>query len=105
MHVAAHDEELVSTEPRNDVFSAHCVSDPVRNDPQDVVADEVAVSIVDLLELINIDEQHSNSIRVTCTARQRHVKLLHGDGPVREGSERVMQGLVFHPTRGGAYAW
>jgi len=49
VHVAAHDKELVATEPRNDVFDAYGVPDPVRNDPQDVVTDEVAVAIVDPL--------------------------------------------------------
>ena len=49
VHVAAHDKEFVATEPRNDVFDAYGVPDPVRNDPQDVVTDEVAVAIVDLL--------------------------------------------------------
>jgi hypothetical protein len=39
MHVPAHDKEFVSAKARNDVFGAHCVSDPVRNDAQDVVAD------------------------------------------------------------------
>jgi len=34
-----------------------------------------------------------------CAARQRLVKLLDGDGPVREGRERVVQCPVLHPTR------
>jgi hypothetical protein len=99
VHVATHDEEFVSTVPRDDVLDAYCVSDPVRNDPQDVVADEVTVAIIDLLEVVKVDEEDRNSVRVTCAARQRLVKLLHRNGPVRERGKWVMQCLVLHPTR------
>ena len=56
--VLAQDHELVPAEPRNQRMGRHLEFELLRGDAQDLVADRVAVDVVDVLEAVEVDPDH-----------------------------------------------
>ena len=74
---AAQDHhELIAAHAHDDVLGAHRRLDALRDFLQKLVADLVAVRIVDVFEAIEIEEQH-------CQRRSRLARLLHRHRQVR----------------------
>ena len=56
--VLAQDDKLVAAEPRNQRIGRHLEFQLLRRDAQDLVADRVAVDVVDVLEAVEVDPDH-----------------------------------------------
>ena len=63
--VLAHDEEFVASEARHRVARPHRHPQPAADLDERVVARRVAVRVVDLLEVVEIDEQHGGRTAVS----------------------------------------
>ena len=63
LHVLQHDDELVAAHAHDDVFVAHGGANALRDRLQQLVADFVAARVVDVLEAIEIQEQHREQSR------------------------------------------
>jgi hypothetical protein len=55
-------DELVATQPRDCICLARALQEAVRRDPQDLIAGQVSVRVIDLFELIQINHQESQPI-------------------------------------------
>ena len=62
--VLGEHDELVAAEPRGGVGCADRVGDPLRHDLQHLVAGEVPERVVDVLEPVEVDEQHGEHAAV-----------------------------------------
>lgn len=56
------DDELVAADPRDGVAVPKRTPQPIRDDDQQLVAEQVAEAVVDVLELIDVDEQQAHSV-------------------------------------------
>ena len=83
--VAEHDHELVAADPHEHVVGADALGEPLPDEPQDPVAEAVAVLVVDVLEAVEVEQQHGGP-----TA---------GGSPVGEDRREL---LVEHLTAGDA---
>ena len=54
----AHDDEFVAAKPRDQRIGRHFEFQLLRHDAQDLVADHVAMDVVDVLEVVEIDPDH-----------------------------------------------
>ena len=90
-HAVEEDAELVATQARNHVEFADLPAQPRGDGVQHLVADRVAVRVIDLLEPIQVDEQRRH--RTACR-RQAGQRLADGFGEertVRYLRERVVE--------------
>ena len=82
--------ELVSTEPRRNVGRPHTRLQPVRERHEQRVAHRMAETIVDRLEVVEIEEQH----RCLEPEREGSRDMLGEEHPIRELRQRVVERLV-----------
>ena len=68
--VGKADDELVAAEARGGVLFAQAGREPLGNGGQQLVADGVTERVVDVLEAVEIEEQHGD-LAVRCGARAR----------------------------------
>ena len=57
-----HDRELLATDPARHVKRSHCSGDALGHRGQHVVADEVAVLVVDALEVVEVGDQQADAL-------------------------------------------
>ena len=83
-----------SSPPRRAAVSdARIVSrDPLRHDLQHLVAGQMAERVVDVLEAVEVDEQHGEHVAVPPRDRQRVVQPLEERAAVVETRQRVVVG-------------
>ena len=105
----ADDAELVSAQPRNELVVGHDVGEPGPDDRQELVAGVVPESVVDLLEPLEVDEEH-RECRLGPTVGERLVEPGAELGSVGEPGQVVVQRLVrngvqlsLHPPRDAAH--
>ncbi len=84
------DDEFVAAEARHHVGVADDLAQPVGHRAQQLVAAGMAERVVDLLELIEIDEQHGAGLARMPRGSQRLVDLVAKVSPVRQAGERVV---------------
>ena len=60
LDVGKHEGELVTAETRKRVAVAHVHGEAAGNGPQRLVANAVTVGVVDLLEVVEVHEQHGD---------------------------------------------
>ena len=91
-------DELLAAVAADDVRDPRGVADPLRRLAQDRVAGGVAVRVVDLLEVVDVEQQAREGAVVAVRQRDR----LAGAGvelaPVEEAGEPVAGGLVGEPV-------
>jgi hypothetical protein len=90
----AQDRELVTAQPRHGVMRAHGSSDPHPRLAQHVVAGAVAKAVVEALEAVEVDEQHSDAAVSVATPPERVLEAVVEHRPVREAREVVVDGEV-----------
>ncbi len=84
--------ELVAAESGDHVALARGAAEPGGDRPQQLVAALVAESVVDVLEVVQVDEQH----RVASGAAfARPLDRVEEQHPVRQPGQRVVQCFVF----------
>src|SRR5437660_4972886 len=79
-----HHDELVATHAHDDVFRAHCGAYALRHDLQQLVTRLVAAGVVDVLEAIQIEEQHRKH-------RAAALGILDGAGKIGGQEQAVRQ--------------
>ena len=85
--------KLVTAEPRHRVAGPNHGLEPRSQDREHFVADAVPVLVVDLLELVEVDEDHRGTRLVLRTDRDRVLELLVEESPIGEPGERIEQCL------------
>ena len=85
--------ELVTAEPRDRVAGPNHGLQPRAQDREHLVADAVPVLVVDLLELVEVDEDHRGTRLVLGADRDRVLELLVEEGAVGEPRERIEERL------------
>ena len=85
--------KLVTAEPRHRVAGPDHGLEPRSQDREHFVADAVPVLVVDLLELVEVDEDHRGTRLVLRADRDRVLELLVEEGAVGEPGERIEQRL------------
>src|SRR5262249_46949948 len=71
---------------------------PAAGPREQLVADAVAVLVVDLLEVVEVDEQHAGLAGLALGLGQRVVEAVLQERAVRQAGERVVQRVVSHPV-------
>ena len=95
-HAALLDEhgELVAAEPRRGVARADAGEQPPRQLDQQLVAGGVAEGVVDVLEVVEVDEEHRDPLARSPRACERVLEPLGEQHAVGEVGERVVERLV-----------
>ncbi|KAF0133222.1 MAG: hypothetical protein FD152_1688, partial [Xanthobacteraceae bacterium] len=88
--------ELVGAEARHDVAVTNREAQPVRDLHEDRVARRVAQRVVDLLEVVEIDEQHREEV-VAAGHGQGGIQPLLEQQPVRQAGQRIVPGHMGQP--------
>ncbi len=104
--VTAHDNhELVAAHPRERALCLHARREPARHAAQERIARFVAGRVVDLLEAVQIDEQHGNARELVIQTRrlEQVAHPLGQVGAVIEAGERIAGGEVFELLLGLAH--
>ena len=94
VQVLAQEDELVAGEPGERVARADQSREPVRDRYQQLIADLMAVDVVDLLEPVEVDEQNRRGRAHTFGALGDVVDSFLQEQPVREPCQGVVQGAV-----------
>ena len=92
--VAQQDRELVAAEPRGRVDRAHAVGQAPGDHLEDLVAGGVAEAVVDVLEVVEVEEQHRHRPLVAAAPDERVLDAVAEQRAVRQPGERVVEGLV-----------
>jgi hypothetical protein len=92
--VGEEDEELLAAVASGDVVGAGGTGDAAADFAQDRVAGEVAVSIVDRLEVIDIEKKDAEAAVAAQGALAFFVKEVDEGGAVPEAGKGIMGGLV-----------
>ena len=94
--VADHDE-LVAAEAGHGVAGPHGRAQALPDLDQHVVARRVAVAVVDLLEVVDVDEEHAGRHLRALGPGERMLEPVAQQRAVGEPGQRVVQRLVAHP--------
>ncbi len=100
VHAGEQDDELVAAEPRHHVDVADAAAEPLRRLHQQRVAGVVAKRVVDVLELVEIDQQHPDIAVRPARAAQRRLQPLPHQPAIGQPGQRVMIGHVPHALLG-----
>ena len=93
VHPAGQDHELVAAEPGHDVVRvAHHLGQPLAEHGQQVVAGVVAERVVDVLEAVQVEQDHGEA----ALAGQHRLGALAGGAPVEQAGELVPPGGPVH---------
>jgi hypothetical protein len=93
--VSGQDSELVASQPRDGVGRAKHAAQPGGHLLQEAVAPVVSERVVDVLEAIEVEEQHAEHLLVAARREQCLAQAVTEQASVGQPGERVVQGLVF----------
>jgi hypothetical protein len=96
VHVGLPDEhdELVAADPGHGVAGPDGGEDPLRRDGEDPVPDGVAVGVVHVLEVVEVDEHEAVAVPGPPGEVGGARSLVEDGHPVRQAGERVVGGFV-----------
>ncbi len=86
------EDELVSPQPRRRIRSPETVPDPLCDADQHLVAEIVAQRIIDLLEAVQIDENHGKGLVLSFAQADRMIDALVQQHPVGQAGQGVAIG-------------
>ena len=98
--VGDQDDELIAAVAGDQIGRARRPLEPARDLAQELVARLMAVGVVDLLEVVEVDVQHGNLAPMPLGAGEREVEVLAEHEPVRQPGQVVVIGQVGHPPVG-----
>jgi hypothetical protein len=87
------DRELVAPQARDHVRLAQAARETVRHPDQQLIAGRVPVAVVDLLELVEVEEEHRHLIASRATP-QGPLDLIVEQRAIGEAGEAVVEGLM-----------
>ena len=87
VEVFAQDDELVASEARQRVAGAEDPVQSVGDRDEQLVADVVAVGVVDRLELVEVGEEDRHDLVGPLAPQDRVVEALHEQRPVRQAGQ------------------
>lgn len=96
MDFRQQDHELVASPPAYRVALSHAGLEATGDSPQELVAEVVAVLIIDFLEQVQVDEQNSRLLAVTACQTDHLDKVLVQQKRVGQAGEMVVQSQVSH---------
>jgi hypothetical protein len=102
LHLGKHDDELVPALAADRVRRAHALDQPLRDRLQELVAGGMAEGVVDVLEPVQVEEEHRDLLLV---ARGEGDGLRHAvvqEHAVRQAGQEVVLGRMRHLYRDGA---
>ena len=99
LHPLDDDGELVAAEARAEADLPHHRAQALGNRLQHAVAEHVAHAVVDVLEVVEVEEEHAGKRIALRRARQRLVELHQELAPVRQPRQRVVGGEVLQLAR------
>ncbi len=99
-----HDAELVAAEPRHGVLRAHAVPEPPADLDEDLVADDVPQAVVDHLEAVEIEEQHSQGVGPSLRPDHRVAQAVDEQRAIRQFRQRIPEGLAGQLVQPGRHA-
>ena len=85
-----HDDELVAPRARRVAHADRAAPQALRNLLQQQVAGTMAVAVIDLLEAVEVDEQHRQGMAGALRRGQRPGQAVMQHGPVRQAGQRVV---------------
>ena len=91
------DHELVAAQAREQIGLAQRGRERARDALQELVADPVAERVVDVLEPVEVDEQHADAAPAALRLRDRLRQTLVQQQTVRQPGQRVARGHVLQP--------
>ena len=94
VHVYDEDNELISPPPPHDVEGPDPVQQGPGDHPDHPIADDVVVSVVYLLEVVNVHEQDTDPPPVAVLLVETVHELLLEEAPVPDLRERIEKGKV-----------
>ena len=94
---ALHDRELVAAEARQGVRIPQAGGDPFRHGDQQPIADDVAVAVVDQLEVIDVEEVQADELARPIGAAQRLIEPVGEQQTIGQVGERIMMSEVLDP--------
>ncbi|CAN5918119.1 hypothetical protein BH23ACT10_BH23ACT10_01790 [soil metagenome] len=84
------DRELVTAQPRDGVALADSLLQPLGDAGQQLVADAVAERVVDLLEPVEVNEQHGDDVVVPTRLRNRMLDAFGEQRTVRQPCKAIV---------------
>ena len=84
-----HRLELVAAEPADLAMVAHRQLQPVRDLPEQGIADRMAERVVDVLEAVEIDQEQCAALLPAGRVAKRFVERLAHHRPIRQAGQRV----------------
>ncbi len=106
-----HHRELIAAEPRDRIGRAQRVAQARRHFLQHLIAGVMPERVVDLLEAIEIEQQHGEALVIAMRAQDRLLQPIEEQRAVGQVGERVVVGeigdalagqVAFAPDRGFA---
>ena len=92
--LAEEDRELVAALAGDDVIGPDRAGEPLGDLDEDLVADGVAVGVVDALEVVEVDEEQGDRAGTAAVAGERPLEVVAEEDAVGEPGQRVVQGVV-----------
>ena len=96
LDLGEQDGELVAAHTSHRVTGAHAAAQPRPHGLQELVPGPVSQTVVDLLEMIEVDEQHGERQPVAARMLQRQAEPVVQQGAIRQIRQRVVVGQVLH---------
>jgi hypothetical protein len=93
-NVLAKDDELVASHSRHRVRGAHRLPEPRRHRPQQLVAHVVARTVVQRLEMVEVEEHDADTFSFTPAPFQGVAHPVFQEGPVGQAGQVVVHRLV-----------
>ncbi len=88
------DGELVAAQPGHGVGGAGAGAEPLGGQHQQLVALAVAEAVVDLLEVVEVEEEHGDRVPLPLRELERVIHAVAEEGAIGQAGERVVEGLV-----------
>src|SRR5581483_5873692 len=89
-----HDCEFVAADPSHHVLFPKAGFQAFRDRLEQMVAATVTESVIDILEVIQVEHEHSQALVHAFSARNGLCKLLFEMGPIRKSGEQVVPGHI-----------
>ena len=90
--VDQREQELVAADPAADVAGPQLALQDARGDPQRLVAGGVAVGVVELLEVVDVEDDDGDLLLAVAGALERLVERVVQPAVVEHPGQRVLQG-------------
>ena len=84
--------EFIAAEARQQIAAAHRAQQPLRHDDEHLIADCMAVNIVDLLEAVQVEQKYSMHRAAARRRSERGLQRIVVLPPIRQPGKSVLEG-------------